>query len=102
MSEKVIKSLGLKIHRFDFEYPTQVEPSWSKAVSRWYQLDAFAYGLVEGYDRFKKHLCKPSLIILASPEASNETDRAFVETGALSPSKFAHTLPNIRCSPLCQ
>ena len=72
-------------------------------VERWYQLDAFAYGLVQAYTAWKPKLEKPpAMIWLASPEASNETDLQFARGGAQSPAKFVHTLPNVRCSPLCQ
>ena len=89
--------------KFQFSFPAQVEPSWSKVVDRWYQLDAYAYGLAEFYAQKEKELGPhPGMILLASPGASNETDYDFASTGATSPGKFVHTLPNIRVSPLCQ
>jgi hypothetical protein len=41
-------------------------------------------------------------MIVSSPRASNATDRAFTSSGASSPSKFVHTLPNIRAVSLLQ
>ena len=86
---------------FPFEHPAKEEPSWKGIVERWYQLDPFAYGLAEAYTKWKP-LPAPAMILLASPQASNETDFQFATTGATSPAKFVHTLPNIRCSSLCQ
>jgi hypothetical protein len=88
---------------FDFIHPAPVEPLWKNKVDRWYQLDASAYGLAEFYQQYASELgTHPDLIVLASPAASNLTDRQFVSLGAQSPAKFVHTLPNIRISPLCQ
>ncbi len=69
---------------------------------RWSQLDAYSYALAEAGYVWKNLLSPPHLVISASPSASNYTDREFVQTGALSPSLFVHTLPNVRCSLLCQ
>jgi hypothetical protein len=89
--------------KFDFAFPATVEPSWSKQVDRWYQLDASAFGLAQFYSLHQDTLGKkPNLILLASPGASNDTDFDFASTGATSPAKFVHTLPNIRVSPLLQ
>jgi hypothetical protein len=41
-------------------------------------------------------------MIVASPCASNATDRLFAVNGASSPSKFVHTLPNVRAVSLLQ
>jgi hypothetical protein len=92
---------GLNHRSFEFKFPQIEPPLWKDSVQRWYQLDACAYGLAEGAFRWRD-LNRPDLVILASPLASNETDRLFIETGSGSPAKFAHTLPNIRCSPFCQ
>lgn len=89
--------------RFEHGFPARQEPEWKGRVDRWYQMDHAAYGLCEAYWAWKDRIgSAPSLILLASPGASNRTDRAFAETGATSPSRFVHTLPNIRSSPLCQ
>jgi hypothetical protein len=93
--------IGLRHYEFKFEFPRAEPPLWKDRVSRWYQLDAYAYGLAEGAYRWMEFE-SPDLVILASPLASNETDCSFVDSGFASPSKFAHTLPNIRCSPFCQ
>lgn len=90
----------LSLHEFEFNHPAKEEPSWKTQVDRWYQLDAYAYGLAEAYSRIRP--ITPAMIVLASPGASNETDFQFASNGATSPAKFVHTLPNIRCSPLCQ
>jgi len=86
---------------FDFAFPASSAPQWNTRVERWYQLDAYAYGLTEFYQTHASQLgAHPALIILDSPGASNETDFQF--TARCSPAKFIHTLPNIRVSPLCQ
>ncbi|MEM7645904.1 MAG: hypothetical protein AAF203_03240, partial [Pseudomonadota bacterium] len=41
-------------------------------------------------------------LILASQNASNETDQDFAQTGASRPQKFVHTLPNVRASMALQ
>jgi hypothetical protein len=93
----------LQHHRFSFTFPAASEPSWSQKVERWYQLDAAAYGLVQGFSELRESLgSRPDMIVLASPRASNSTDRSFAVTGASSPSKFVHTLPNVRGAPLLQ
>lgn len=90
-------------HSFDVPFPLKTEPEWASKVDRWYQLDAFAYGLCEMWWRNHEMLGRPpSLLFLASPGASNATDLAFARSGATSPSKFVHTLPNVRASSLCQ
>src|SRR4051794_13717675 len=88
---------------YNFWFPAQMEPLWSHQVERWYQLDAYSYGLAQAYFSWKGQLeDRPDFIILASPEASNRTDFLFAKTGGTSPSKFVHTLPNVRSSSLCQ
>ncbi|HEX4923466.1 MAG TPA: hypothetical protein VFV50_05250 [Bdellovibrionales bacterium] len=89
-------------HSFSFVHPVNREPTWKAKVPRWSQLDAPAYGLAEAFTVWRDQLKRPDLILLASPGASNETDRKFTRTGASSPSLFVHTLPNIRCSPMLQ
>jgi hypothetical protein len=93
--------LNTRIHNLVF--PAKSEPAWSTRVERWYQLDAYAFALADTVAAFEKEgVSKPDLILLASPQASNETDHHYVQSGAQSPSKFVHTLPNIRSSSLCQ
>lgn len=88
---------------YRYTYPAREEPGWKGLVDRWYQLDAQGYGLAQAFWQWKPRLGElPSMLILASPGASNETDRAFAASGASSPAKFTHTLPNVRSSPLCQ
>jgi hypothetical protein len=102
-----VAEFSLQHHRFGFEHPAKEEPHWKSMVDRWYQLDAYAYGLAQAYSVWKPTLDgPPSIMILASALASNETDLQFAkqlkESGIASASKFVHTLPNIRCSSLCQ
>lgn len=88
---------------FTFEFPAKLEPEWKSKVERWYQLDAAAYGLAEAYWQWRMTLKnRPDFLIMASPSASNVTDLSFAQTGASSPQKFVHTLPNIRAASLCQ
>lgn len=79
--------------------PPMKEPSWSKNVPRWYQLDGAAFTLTE-----LVHQVQPKVdsLILASPEASNVTDWEFVQTGCHKAQKFVHTLPNVRASMALQ
>ncbi len=98
-----MKSLKLTYLQYDFKFPVKDEPVWKTEVDRWYQLDPFAFGLAHFYSQSELSGAeKPNMILLASPAASNETDWAFASTGAESPGKFVHTLPSVRCSPLCQ
>lgn len=97
-----MKAIRFNWHSFSFVHPTGREPAWKAKVPRWSQLDAAAYGLAEAFTSWNGQLQRPQLIVLASPGASNETDRRFTKSGASSPSLFVHTLPNIRCSPLLQ
>ena len=78
------------------EFPQKNIPEWSTKVERWYQLDAYAFGLCEAFF----HLPNKDFnsLILASPEASNETDFHFSHHSIASPQKFVHTLPNVRAS----
>lgn len=98
-----MSAIGVRSYAFRYAFPVREEPEWKHLVDRWYQLDAQSYGLAQAYWHWKPRMGEaPSLLILASPGASNETDRAFVVSGATSPAKFTHTLPNVRSSPLCQ
>ena len=101
-----MKSIPVHFLSFRFTHPAEKEPAWKGTVERWYQLDAFAYGLAEAYTVWKREnaelLSAPGMILLASPQASNQTDFQFAQSGAASPAKFVHTLPNVRCSSLCQ
>ncbi len=95
----------INLNRFThfFGSDRSVAPSWHASVERWYQLDNAAYGLVDAYVTLRPKLFgRPDLIILASPMASNFTDSEFALGGAVSPSQFVHTLPNIRSAPLLQ
>lgn len=89
--------------KLEYVFPIKEPPEWANQIDRWYQLDAFAYGLPEAYFSLKRlNETPPDLILLASAASSNETDFHFAQSGANSPSKFVHTLPNIRGSTLCQ
>ena len=93
--------------RYQFEFPSTEPPGWAPMVERWYQLDAFAFGLPQAYVSFADDLQeKPDVIVLASPEGSNRTDfdfaQAWLKNGVGSPSKFVHTLPNSRSAALLQ
>ncbi len=97
-----MKRAGLNYYGFNFIHPAPTEPAWKDKISRWSQLDFASYGLIEAYLTWVASVTRPNFMILASPGASNETDRKFALGGGSSPSLFVHTLPNIRCSPLCQ
>ncbi|MEQ1878115.1 MAG: hypothetical protein ABL958_15840 [Bdellovibrionia bacterium] len=97
-----MKQVFMNVHIHEFSHPSPGEPAWKDKIARWSQLDFAAFGLVEAYESLKAGLSRPSFIVLASPGASNETDRKFAIGGGASPSLFVHTLPNIRCSPLLQ
>lgn len=86
----------------EVHFPSQTIPEWANSVSRWHQLDAASFVLVEACQRWKDFLKKPSFIILASASACHEADLDFVKSGARSPSKMIHTLASTRASPLCQ
>ena len=85
-----------------FSHPPGEPPPWANSVERWYQLDAYAYGFLHAFSRWKNVGNRPDAIVLASPHASNETDAAFVRSHGMSPTRFVHTLPNVRSAPLCQ
>jgi hypothetical protein len=87
--------------RFEYGFPSPATPAWSGSVERWYQMDAMSFGLAEGAARWQD-VPRPDLVLLASPGGSMETDTAFVRAGATSPSRFVHTLPNIRAVGFCQ
>ena len=91
--------MKLHLYRFPFEFPFLKDPEWSSKVDRWYQLDAAAFGTTELVWKMPE---KPDLIFLASQDASNGSDSLFVESDATSAVRFAHTLPNVRCSPFLQ
>lgn len=95
--------IAVSRHWLSFRHPAPAEPRWSGRVDRWYQLDAAAYGIAESHHRLGQDLGPwPSLLILASPWASNETDVAFARAGASSPARFVHSLPSVRSSAFCQ
>ena len=82
-------------------YPPKEPPVWAPQVERWYQLDPYAYLLPEAFSQWEKEVeSRPDVQFLASGGASNVTDQAFVMSRATSPTKFVHTLPNIRSSSL--
>lgn len=77
--------------------------AWHDYVERWYQLDEAAQSLCATYWEKRLELSPaPDWIILASPGASNHTDREFVTAEVPSPAKFVHTLPNVRGAALLQ
>jgi hypothetical protein len=95
----------LNTFKYECEFPATVTPDWAPKVERWYQLDQAAYSIAQSYSHLKAELDlggRSDLILLASPLASNATDRSFATSGASSPSKFVHTLPNVRAVPLLQ
>ena len=93
--------ISLRQIQFPFEFPLKRTPAWAPLVERWPQLDAASVGLAQAYVEFQDNLgARPAWILLASPGASNDTDALFVASGACSPSKFVHTLPNIRSAAL--
>jgi len=72
-------------------------------MERWSQLDEAAQNLCAAYWEKRSALgAPPDWIILASPGASNHTDRQFVTAAVPSPAKFVHTLPNVRGAALLQ
>jgi len=100
---------SLHYFSFDFSFPATEPPAWAGAVERWYQLDAPAFGLPHAFEHWRLRdvgLRKPDFLVFASPDGSNPTDYDFAlslkATGAASPSKFVHTLPNSRSSALLQ
>ena len=97
-----MKTISFAHRALELEYPATSAPAWAAEVERWYQLDTCAYVLTAAYSAWKGELSPPARIYLASTGASNRTDRAFAATGATSPTRFVHTLPNIRASSLLQ
>lgn len=88
---------------FSFHFMNQnfPEPAWKSKVERWYQIDPPSFALCESYWQNQDLLAEmPDMILLNSPNASFKTDQNFCKT--LSPSKFVHTLPNVRTSALFQ
>ena len=86
---------------FNFMNQNFPEPGWKGQVERWYQIDPPSFALCESYWQNQDFLnLEPDLILLNSPQASFKTDQLFCKT--LSPSKFVHTLPNVRTSALFQ
>lgn len=82
------------------KHPQKEIPEWSRKVERWYQLDAHAFGLCQA---LSNHPTKEfDWMVLASPEASTETDFHFAQSETSSPQKFVHTLPNVRASMALQ
>ena len=79
-------------------------PTWSSRIDRWSQLDDSCFTFCEAlqaWDYLADHE-KPDFIFIVLPNASNQADQDFVESGAASPSKFVFTLPNICASVLFQ
>jgi hypothetical protein len=95
-------SVEQKRFSMHYAYPAGEEPGWSSMVERWYQLDGAAFGTAELFWRHREELnsCRPDLILLASPGASNLTDFQFAAIQPPSPAKFVHTLANIRITPM--
>lgn len=84
-----------------FGFPAKAPPAWAPKVSRWTQLDEPAFLLPEAFFSWSGELTsRPVAMLLSGRGASNLTDHAFASTGAVSPTKFVHTLPNIRASGL--
>lgn len=94
--------IGVRVLRFDYSEKPSAVPAWASHIERWTQLDAASSGLAQATWELRPKLenSRPRAIFLASPQASNETDFQFASTGASSPAKFVHTLPNIRSAAL--
>jgi hypothetical protein len=93
--------LNVWIH--ELQFPAATAPAWSGEVERWYQLDAYAYGMADATHAWRSQILdRPDLVILASPGGSNHTDWLFAHAEGTSPSLFVHTLPSIRGSSFCQ
>jgi 3-oxoacyl-(acyl-carrier-protein) synthase len=84
-----------------FAFPVKAAPDWAARVERWYQLDAYAFGLAEAAYAWCTDTL-PEVLYLASPSGSNVTDAEFARAGARSPALFVHSLPNVRSSAFCQ
>ena len=78
------------------------DPDWISKVPRSNQLDRFANGIMDLYWENRKGLKLPDIIFLASPLASNQTDFEYIRDDYSSPSKFVHSLPNMRVLPFVQ
>ncbi len=99
--------MRLEIFRAFCEWPAQVEPSWKDSCERWQLLDAAAYALAEAWSNLvekNRGLAELRIggLVLACEGASNTTDHDFTRGGSLSPSKFVHTLSNVRISSFLQ
>lgn len=81
-----------------------VAPAWSSRIDRWSQLDDSCFTFCEALHTwdYLVGLEKPQFIFIVLPNASNQADLDFVNSGAASPSKFVFTLPNICASVLFQ
>ncbi len=76
---------------------------WQNRVERSHQLDEAAQILCATWWEKRYSMGPlPDWLILASPSASNWTDAHFVRSEMPSPSKFVHTLPNVRGAALLQ
>lgn len=84
-----------------FVFPVTTAPPWAANVERWYQLDAYAFGMADAAYAWRRDPA-PELVFLASPGGSNATDSEFARAGARSPALFVHSLPNVRSSAFCQ
>lgn len=81
-----------------------LEPAWKDRVDRWYQLDETSRALCDAFDNWKQtHVLRAfDQLIFICQGGSNLADAEFVSSGAVSPSKFIYTLPNIAPSVVCQ
>ncbi|MFZ3231641.1 MAG: hypothetical protein WA160_15640 [Pseudobdellovibrio sp.] len=88
----------------DFNRNSSAEPTWKDKVDRWYQLDETSMALCEAVNDWVQKSIIPKFdhLIFICASASNLADAEFVATGAISPSKFVYTLPNIGPSVVCQ
>jgi hypothetical protein len=84
-----------------YEFPVKTAPKWSASVERWYQLDAYAFGMADAAHVWGGDV-RPDIVFLASAGGSNVTDSEFATAGARSPALFVHSLPNVRSSAFCQ
>ena len=84
-----------------YSFPVKIAPEWAGIVERWYQLDAFAFGMAAAAFAWRDD-ARPAVLFLASPAGSNATDAEFARAGARSPALFVHSLPNVRSSAFCQ
>ena len=104
VANKMTQTLSAQFFQLAFEFPTTQTPLWHERVDRWYQLDALSFGLTQAVWTWSQdqQFQLSTALVLACPGASNESDYAFASMGATSAQKFAHTLPNIRLSPVAQ